>query len=157
MVLYCNLVFTLLPAVMVTLALEDLEVVSHEIEYANELLMTGIDMFIAVAFYHNTQGRDDDLAPVVSPRRLLWRTTVIVAGLVASVQLYVYNVFGHDEVTQHMQGEIYGHYLEFSFEIISSVMTYYYCRGNTTRATQQLETLLLLASSSYPSASAATT
>ena len=46
--IFCNVLFTFLPAVLVTFDLERFEILSHEIEYANELLLAFMDLLILV-------------------------------------------------------------------------------------------------------------
>ena len=107
-ILFFNIVAASMPAVLVSLNHEYFEIVSHEIEYCNELTMSFVDLV------------------------LLWSlcrfegTPTLIAGIassVALVQLAVYNGIGRDE-GGGMLGEVPAHYLEFCFEITSSLIAF---------------------------------
>ena len=113
-ILFFNIVAASLPAVLITLNYEYFEIVSHEIEYCNELTMSFVDIV------------------------LLWslckfeETSAIMAGIasaVAVVQLAVYNGMGRDEEGD-MIGEVPAHHLEFAFEIISSLIGFWFVMDN---------------------------
>ena len=97
LVLFFNIVATSIPMVLVILNYEYFEIISHQIEYLNELTMSFVDLV------------------------LLWSlcqfegTTVLLAGiacLVAVIQLAVYNCMGRTD-DGDMKGEVPAHYLEF--------------------------------------------
>lgn len=60
----------------------------------------------------------------------------------AVVQLGVYNLLGYDEETQGMVGEVPGHFLEFSFEIISSLIAFWFCMDNKFVADKEIGLIL---------------
>ena len=70
-----------------------------------------------------------------------WCTTGI-ALTVAIVQLGVYNLMGYDEERGDMIGETLGHFLEFSFEIISSLIAFWFCMDNKFVADKEIGTIL---------------
>ena len=100
LVMVLNIVGTIIPAVMVTFSLEIFEVVSHEIEYTNELAMAGIDMIIAVSLYNNNNNNNNNNSR--GRRSSIWTTTLVAEG-VAIIQLGVYNLLGHNEETGEMK------------------------------------------------------
>ena len=114
LILFFNVVATSIPMVLVILNYEYFEIISHQIEYLNELTMSFVDLV------------------------LLWSlcqfegATVLIAGiacLVAVIQLAVYNGMGRTD-DGDMKGEVPAHYLEFSFEIISSLIAFWFCMDN---------------------------
>ena len=68
--------------------------------------------------------------------------TTAIALLVAIVQLGVYNLMGYDEERQDMVGEPLGHLLEFSFEIISSIIAFWFCMDNKFVADKEIGLIL---------------
>lgn len=125
-VLFLNIVATWVPAMLVTLNLEVFEIVSHEVEYLNELTMTVVDL-------------------VLLKRLLNWNTgrfvLTCVAGMVACVQLGVYNLMGRRE-DGDMVGEVPAHFLEFAFEIVSSMIAFWFCMDNKSVAEHAIHVLL---------------
>ena len=113
-ILFFNIVAASMPAVLVSLNHEYFEIVSHEIEYCNELTMSFVDLV------------------------LLWSmcrfegTPTLIAGIassVALVQLAVYNGMGRNE-EGGMIGEVPAHHLKFTFEIISSLIAFWFVMDN---------------------------
>jgi len=114
LVLFFNIVAASLPAVLISLNHEYFEILSHQIEYCNELTMSFVDLV------------------------LLWSlcqfegTSTIMAGIasiMALVQLAVYNGMGETE-NGEMVGEVPAHYLEFTFGIISSLIAFWFVMDN---------------------------
>ena len=69
-----------------------------------------------------------------------WATSGI-AMLVAVVQLGVYNGMGRTP-DGDMVGEVPGHFLEFSFEIISSLIAFWFCMDNKYVADKEIGLIL---------------
>merc|ERR1719464_1591563 len=147
--MFINIVATITPAVMISLSIRTFEIISHEIEYINELTMTFIDVVIAISLWNSTKRKNpfvgDDV--VMQPSQpsadamSMW-TTTFIAVLVAVVQLGVYNLMGYDEETHDMVGEPLGHFLEFLFEIASSLIAFLFCMDNKSVADQEISLIL---------------
>lgn len=114
LILFFNIVAASLPAVLVTLNYQYFEIISHEIEYLNELTMSFIDLVLLWSLCQ-FEGTSLRLAGI--------------ASVVAVVQLAVYNGMGRTE-DGDMVGEVPAHYLEFVFEIISSLIAFWFCMDN---------------------------
>ncbi|KAL9180478.1 hypothetical protein ACHAXT_010931 [Thalassiosira profunda] len=115
LVLFFNIVASSLPAVLISLNYEYFEIISHEIEYLNELTMSFVDLVL--------------LWSLVGIEK---STNVMMAGIasmVAIVQLLVYNGMGKDS-DGDMAGEVPAHYLEFTVGIISSLIAFCFCLDN---------------------------
>ena len=114
LILFFNIVAASLPAVLMSLNTEYFEVISHQIEYLNELTMSFIDLVLVWSLC-KFEGANAVLA-------------VISVG-VALTQLAVYNGMGKTD-NGEMIGEVPAHYLEFSFGIISSLIAFAFCMDN---------------------------
>lgn len=68
--------------------------------------------------------------------------TAAIALVVAMVQLGVYNLMGYDEARDDMVGEVPAHFLEFSFEIISSLIAFWFCMDNKAVADKEIGMIL---------------
>ena len=125
-VLFFNIVATWVPAMLVTLNREIFEIFSHEIEYLNELTMTIVDLILLKRILKLNTGR------VV---------LTCVAGIVAFLQLGVYNLLGRRE-DGDMVGEVPAHYFEFAFEIVSSMIAFMFCMDNRSVAENEIIAIL---------------
>lgn len=130
LVLFFNIVATWVPAVLVTLNREVFEITSHEIEYLNELTMTFVDMVLLWSLLRL------DAQSVLGQFIL-----TCMAGFVALFQLGVYNLMGR-RADGDMQGEVPAHYFEFGFEIISSMIAFWFCMDNKRVAEQEIGLIL---------------
>ncbi len=68
--------------------------------------------------------------------------TAAIALVVAMIQLGVYNLMGYDEQRDDMVGEVPAHFLEFSFEIISSLIAFWFCMDNKFVADKEIGMIL---------------
>ena len=130
LILFFNIVASLVPAVLVTLNREVFEILSHEIEYLNELTMTFVDMVLLWSLL-----KKDDRS---------FRGQFVItcaAGSVALFQLGVYNLLGRRE-DGDMAGEVPAHYFEFIFEIISSFIAFWFCMDNKSVAEKEIGLIL---------------
>mmetsp|Transcript_40406 Transcript_40406/g.94940 ORF Transcript_40406/g.94940 Transcript_40406/m.94940 type:complete len:314 (-) Transcript_40406:682-1623(-) len=126
LILFFNVVATLLPAVLVSLNLEEFEILSHNVEYMNELTMSFVDLVLLWSLVQ------------INPKTL---ATAAIAIVIALVQLGVYNGMGRTE-NGDMVGEVPGHYLEFAFEIISSLIAFWFCMENMFVAAKEIGLIL---------------
>mmetsp|Transcript_25966 Transcript_25966/g.39139 ORF Transcript_25966/g.39139 Transcript_25966/m.39139 type:complete len:305 (-) Transcript_25966:793-1707(-) len=114
LVLFFNIVASAMPAMLMTLNTEYFEVVSHQIEYLNELTMSFIDLVLLWSLC-KFEGANAIMA--------------VIASIVACVQLAIYNGMGRTDDGE-MIGEVPAHFLEFTFGIISSLIGFAFCMDN---------------------------
>lgn len=144
LVLFFNIVATFVPALMVTINLELYEIISHELEYLNEITMSFVDLVLLWSLVRRigedgssggssegTFGRDARASLVMT----------LVAMLVAIIQLGVYNGMGRTP-DGDMVGEAAAHYLEFLFSIISSLITFWFTMDNKFIADKEVGQIL---------------
>lgn len=116
---------------LVTINLEKFEVFSHELEYANELTLTIFDATILVSL---VRGRSHEQ---MRSQRWVSIMSLLAAGIVATVQLGVYNLSGWT-ADGDSKGEQMSHYLEFGFGIISAGITFWFTMDNRLCAEKRL-------------------
>jgi hypothetical protein len=116
LVLFFNIVAASVPAILVMLNYEYFEIVSHEIEYLNEVTMSFVDLVLLWS-----------LCSIEGQTSTVWMASI--ASFISLVQLAVYNCMGRTE-DGDMAGEVPAHFLEFSFEIISSLIAFWFCMDN---------------------------
>jgi hypothetical protein len=114
LVLFFNIVASAMPAMLMTLNTEYFEVMSHQIEYLNELTMSFIDLVLLWSLC-KFEGANAIMA--------------VIASIVACVQLAIYNGMGRRDDGE-MIGEVPAHFLEFTFGIISSLIGFAFCMDN---------------------------
>lgn len=110
LVMFCNVVLSFVSAVLVTVDLERFETPSHELEYANEIAMSLIDLAMFSAL---TTGGGRRRVTRCGPLGAL------LAFAVAAAQLAVYNLCAN--------GEQIAHLFEFTFELFSALVTFSFC------------------------------
>jgi len=114
LVLFFNIVASAMPAMLMTLNTEYFDVMSHQIEYLNELTMSFIDLVLLWSLC-KFEGANAIMA--------------VIASIVACVQLAIYNGMGRTDDGE-MIGEVPAHFLEFTFGIISSLIGFAFCMDN---------------------------
>mmetsp|Transcript_16688 Transcript_16688/g.25317 ORF Transcript_16688/g.25317 Transcript_16688/m.25317 type:complete len:305 (-) Transcript_16688:71-985(-) len=114
LVLFFNIVASAMPAMLMTLNTEYFDVMSHQIEYLNELTMSFIDLVLLWSLC-KFEGANAIMA--------------VIASIVACVQLAIYNGMGRTD-NGEMIGEVPAHFLEFTFGIISSLIGFAFCMDN---------------------------
>lgn len=114
LVLFFNIVASSMPAMLMTLNTEYFEVLSHQIEYLNELTMSFIDLVLLWSLC-KFEGANAIMA--------------VIASVVAFIQLAIYNGMGRTDDGE-MIGEVPAHFLEFTFGIISSLIGFAFCMDN---------------------------
>jgi len=114
-------VVSFVPTLLVWCNVERFEVLSHEVEYSNEISMSFVDLVLLTSLLKQ---RD-----FVSTGGV---TNVIMAGVataVAVLQIVIYNGMGM-RADGGLKGEKLAHYCEFSFEIISALIVFWFCVDN---------------------------
>eukprot|EP00573_Skeletonema_grethae_P006893 CAMPEP_0201710264 /NCGR_PEP_ID=MMETSP0578-20130828/58542_1 /ASSEMBLY_ACC=CAM_ASM_000663 /TAXON_ID=267565 /ORGANISM="Skeletonema grethea, Strain CCMP 1804" /LENGTH=308 /DNA_ID=CAMNT_0048199291 /DNA_START=209 /DNA_END=1135 /DNA_ORIENTATION=- len=114
LILFFNIVASSMPAMLMSLNTEYFEIISHQIEYLNELTMSFIDLVLLWSLC-KFEGANAILA--------------VIASVVACVQLAIYNGMGRTD-DGDMIGEVPAHFLEFTFGIISSLIAFAFCMDN---------------------------
>ena len=114
LILFFNIVASSMPAMLMTLNVEYFEVMSHQIEYLNELTTSFIDLVLLWSLC-KLEGANAIMA--------------VIASIVACIQLAIYNGMGTTDDGE-MIGEVPAHFLEFSFGIISSLINFAFCMDN---------------------------
>lgn len=102
-------------AMLATLDLASFEIVSHEIEYVSELVRTLIDAMF--------------LSSLIGDRNYRFRR--IISIVVACAQLVTYNCLGE-------YGEVASHYCEFTNGLASSIVTFWFCMDNKSKAEDEM-------------------
>lgn len=116
-VMVLNVVLTLVPAFLVTVSLSSFEVLSHEIEYSNEITMAILDF---IFLYSLTRHRS-----LLADGSVLFQLLATGFTLaVAVTQLLIYNGMGG---THGGPGEKIAHYFEFTFEGMSGFISFLFC------------------------------
>mmetsp|Transcript_28628 Transcript_28628/g.34869 ORF Transcript_28628/g.34869 Transcript_28628/m.34869 type:complete len:326 (-) Transcript_28628:176-1153(-) len=136
LILWFNIVASSVPALLVSLNLEKFEIISHEVEYLNELTMTFVDLVLLSSLTGTGDNNNSDHGGV-SGRFVM----SCVAALVAFIQLAVYNGMGRFE-DGDMVGEVPAHYCEFAFEIVSSAIVFWFCMDNKVVADEEIGSIL---------------
>ena len=127
LVLFFNIVASSMPAMLMSLNTEYFEIISHQIEYLNEMTMSFIDL---VLFWSLCKFEDRANAIMA-----------VIASVVACVQLAIYNGMGRTE-DGDMIGEVPAHFLEFTFGVISSLIGFAFCMDNTFVCKEEIGQIL---------------
>jgi len=125
---------------LVSINLEKFEIPSHELEYANELFMAVFDIIILFSLSSSRHaGKRSD-----SEDNYKTWFTLFISMLVACIQLGVYNLSGWTVEGGHTlsHGEKAAHYLEFTFNIISASILYWFTMDNRHCAIKRLQQLM---------------
>ena len=134
-ILFLNIVVTLVPALLVTFNLEFFEVLSHELEYLNEITMSFVDLVFLYSLCQTTNQNGAISNDTVSVY------IAIGSFIIAIIQLGLYNGFGQNE-NGDMKGEIIAHYCEFIFEMGSSMITFWFTLDNMIEIDQEISAIL---------------
>ena len=137
-VVFINLAGSIVPAVLVYVNLERFEVPAHQVEYSNTLFSALVDMLMIGQIAHKHFAS--------SPLALTtFRVALAIVPVgVAAAMLSVYNAMGWTD-DGDSKGEKNAHYLEFSFEMLSSIITFWFCMDNKIRSDQLGRYILLAA------------
>ena len=134
-VLFFAIVVSLIPTLLVWCNVSTFEVPAHEIEYSNELTMSFVDLVLLASLVRK-HSSDGDV--VNEPASGAASSNVIMAStalLVAVVQIVVYN-------SPFPSAERNAHYLEFTFECISAIITAWFCVDNKFVADKEIHEIM---------------
>lgn len=145
-IVFLNVVFTLIPALLVTVNMETFEVLCHEIEYCSEITMSFVELVLLWSLLRRSRRDDEDTlmidgdrgAPDDSQPSL---SLSVIALMISVLQLGIYNGLGRTHAGD-MKGEITAHYCEFTFQIISSMITFWFTLDNMFIADDELAQIL---------------
>jgi len=146
LVLLFNVMATLVPALLTTYNLDYFEIISHELEYMNEITMSLIDIVILFSLW-----RTPDCVQsmnTLSHEDTGWTTSLVIttfACCIVLVQLYVYNWYGKTP-NGDMVGEAAAHYFEFVFEIVSSMIVFWFTIDGKVMVDKEIEGIFYRAS-----------
>lgn len=108
-----NVSATWVAAVLVFISLEKFETVAHELEYVNEFTMACVDLLIVL-----------DVLVLGGRWRVYQVSVSVLACAVPVVNLTLYNAHVFHVVPA---GERIAHYFEFTFNIVSSAISFWLC------------------------------
>jgi len=132
-----NVGFAFVSCLLVSINLEKFEVLSHELEYANEITVTIFDAMILLSLCRgrtHERGRCDTETCASS-------VIFLAVAMVAAVQLGVYNLSGWTE-DGDSKGEQAAHYLEFTFGAFSAGVTFWFTMDNKLCAEKRLRQIM---------------
>jgi hypothetical protein len=146
-ILFMNVILTFIPAFLVTVNLNDFEVISHELEYCSEITMSFIELALFWSLLQrskdrraqenltigNGDGAQGDASSDAQTSFILTLTALTISLL----QLGIYNGFGRDP-NGGMRGEVSAHYCEFTFGVVSSLITCWFTLDNMLTAEEEL-------------------
>ena len=135
-VVFMNVGTAATAAILYTLDPDRNEVISHETEYSNELLMSFIDFIFLRGLLpqlRRDKEKSDDLAD------LAWGDEfstlfLLLACMFTTAQLFVYNALPN--------GEQNGHWMEYSFGVIVGCVSFWFCMDNKFLADERIEVII---------------
>lgn len=122
---------------LVAINLERFEILSHELEYSNELTVIAFDVVI---FINLLRGRSHKSRWFYERTGVAW-ITALAAGSVAVAQLGIYNLSGW-AADGCSRGEQNAHYLEFTFNCVSAGITFWFTMDNKICAERRLREIM---------------
>lgn len=135
LVVLLNVGMSFSSSVLVSINLEKFEVLSHELEYFNELTVAIFDITILLTLMRGRShiaSHDGNRLSVI---------TLVGAVCVAVVQLGIYNLSGWT-ADGDSKGETAAHYLEFAFGIVSGGITFWFTMDNKMCADKRLGAIM---------------
>lgn len=124
LLLFFNVVASLVPAILISLDTEYFEHTAHELEFINEFTISFITLILLISLLkQDEEGAGFDFSSVAMG--------LMVCG-VAATTFTVYN----------LSMEEYAHYCEFSFNIVTSMVTFWFCMDNRFVAEMELGQIL---------------
>jgi len=134
-VLFFAIVVSIVPTLLIWINIPRFEVLAHEIEYVNELTMSFVDLALLMSLVKQT---DRTATPGEGISGMFMAT---LAVLVAVVQITIYNGMGVTADGGRL-GEKPAHYCEFTFEIISALITFWFCLDNKFVADREIDEIM---------------
>lgn len=125
---------SLIPALLVWLNLEAFEILAHEIEYCNEITMSFVDLVLLASLVKQQSGKSfgDNCSSFLFP---------LIATAISIFQILIYNCMGR-KPDGGMVGEKLAHYCEFSFEIMSAAIVFWFCVDNKVVADREIDEIM---------------
>ena len=147
-IVFLNVVFTLIPAILVSVNMERFEIVCHEIEYCSEITMSFVELVLLWSLLRRVRRDDEDTLMIDGDRGSSMIDSAspslslsFIALTISLLQLGIYNGLGENKEGD-MRGEVSAHYCEFTFQIISSLITFWFTLDNMFIADDELAQIL---------------
>ncbi|KAJ1453580.1 hypothetical protein M885DRAFT_275723 [Pelagophyceae sp. CCMP2097] len=137
-VVFFDIVAALVPALLVTAALERFEVCAHEIEYLNEFTMSFVDLVLLASLVRRSNARSKSAgrAPYFQDLENLLNVGIaLLSTCIAVLQVGIYNFAAADAETA-------AHYCEFTFAILSAFITFAFCMDNKAAADEEMNAIM---------------
>ena len=138
LLLFFNVVNSMVPALFMTLDFNYFETLSHEMEFLNSFTLSFITMILVISLL-NPPSIDEEtnwsLPPQNESESEMDKSSIMMgclACLVAVTNFIVYNEGQHQAA----------HYLEFTFNIIVSLITFWFCMDNRFVAQMEIGQIL---------------
>uniref|UniRef100_A0A7S1S7H4 Transmembrane protein n=1 Tax=Alexandrium catenella TaxID=2925 RepID=A0A7S1S7H4_ALECA len=136
-IIFFNVVSSFVPACLVTFSLEIFEVPGHNLEYVNELALAFLDAVMAMQLSYVARRQPSLHEAQTAAAGTLWTAVAIgVPLLLAVAQILIYNLMSGDS------GEVWAHYLEFTFAIGSATVSFLFCMDNKFLVDQLQATMI---------------
>ena len=138
LLLFFNVVNSMVPALFMTLDFHYFETLSHEMEFMNSFTLSFITMILVVSLLNPPtidEETDWNLPPQNESESEMDKSSIIMGALacfVALTNFIVYNEGRHQAA----------HYLEFTFNIIVSLITFWFCMDNRFVAQMEIGQIL---------------
>ena len=150
-IMFLNVVATLIPAVLVTVNMERFEVLSHELEYLSDITMAFVELVLLFSLVRRSRRADTDNLMIDGDREDQNKadafgndasvTLSVIALILSFTQLAIYNGSGRSS-SGGMVGETRAHYCEFTFQICSSLIAFWFTLDNMLIADEELAQIL---------------
>lgn len=139
LLLFFNVVNSTIPAVLMSIDFHYFENIAHEFEFVNSFTLSFITMILLASLLNPPSQEDQEEGSVIptAPSRdedEKWSSIAMgfVACLVAASNFFVYNAGYHGAA----------HYLEFSFNIIISLVTFWFCMDSRFMSQMEIGQIL---------------
>jgi len=144
LLLFFNVVNSLVPALMMTLDFHYFEKMAHELEFINSFTLSFVTMILLASLLNPpsldeanlnlpfTQNNNNNSQQQLSNDDKSSIIMGFVACAVAASNFFIYNIGQHAAA----------HYLEFSFNIVVSLVTFWFCLDNRFMAQMEIAQIL---------------
>eukprot|EP00538_Stauroneis_constricta_P004749 CAMPEP_0119554674 /NCGR_PEP_ID=MMETSP1352-20130426/7083_1 /TAXON_ID=265584 /ORGANISM="Stauroneis constricta, Strain CCMP1120" /LENGTH=450 /DNA_ID=CAMNT_0007601289 /DNA_START=172 /DNA_END=1524 /DNA_ORIENTATION=+ len=152
LLLFCNIVASLVPAVLITLDTDYFERLAHELEYINEFTLSFIMLILLTSLLRQPEqvdnvsyGGEDDVGSSNNDGGVASSTnttttsydpsSIIMGASACATAVTTFAVYNFSK-------EEYAHYWEFAFNILTSLVTFWFCMDNRFVAEMEIGQIL---------------